>query len=64
LRKITGKSSLVDWADKTIGDKHIGKRKLETITKKGKGKKPKRVLGSDESTPSPGRSPPYQELNG
>jgi hypothetical protein len=25
LRRITGKSSLVDWANKTIGDTHIGK---------------------------------------
>jgi hypothetical protein len=25
LRRITGKSSLVDWADETIGDTHIGK---------------------------------------
>jgi hypothetical protein len=31
--------------------------------KKGRGKKQKRVLGSDEYTPSPGCSPPYQELN-
>jgi hypothetical protein len=27
LQKITGKSSLVEWIDKTVGDTHIGKRK-------------------------------------
>jgi hypothetical protein len=38
LRRITGKSSLINWADEA-GDTHIGKQKLKTITKKGKGKK-------------------------
>jgi hypothetical protein len=34
---------------------HIGKCKQKTMTKKDKGKKKqKRVLGSDEETPSPG----------
>jgi hypothetical protein len=39
LQRITGKSSLVDWADEIVGDTHIGKRKQMTMTKKGKGKK-------------------------
>jgi hypothetical protein len=29
LHRITDKSSLVDWADETIGDTHIGKRKKD-----------------------------------
>jgi hypothetical protein len=41
LQKITGKSSLVEWVDETIGDTHIGKRKQNTMKKKGKGKKNK-----------------------
>jgi hypothetical protein len=36
---ITGKASLIDWADETVGGTHIGKRKQKTKTKKGKGKK-------------------------
>jgi hypothetical protein len=63
LQRITGKASLFDWADETVGDTHIGKRKQKTITKKGKGKKKKRVLGSDDETPSPEGSPKYQESN-
>jgi hypothetical protein len=63
LRRITDKSSLVDWGDETIGDTHIGKRKLKTISKKGKAKKSKRVLESDEEIPSSGQSPKYQESN-
>jgi hypothetical protein len=39
LQRITSKSSLVDWADETVGDTHIGKRKQKTMTKKGKDKK-------------------------
>jgi hypothetical protein len=54
LQRITSKSSLVDWADETVGDTHIGKHKQKTMTKKGKGKKPKRVIGSDEENPNPG----------
>jgi hypothetical protein len=27
LQRVTGKSSLVDWADSTVGDTHIVKRK-------------------------------------
>jgi hypothetical protein len=42
---------------------HIGKRKQKTIKKKGKGKKQKRVLASDEETPSSKESPKYQESN-
>jgi hypothetical protein len=33
------------------------------MTKKGKGKKQKRVFGSDEETPSLKGSPKYQESN-
>jgi hypothetical protein len=58
LRRITGKASLVDWADETVSNTHIGKQKQKT-----KGKKLKRVFGSDEETPSPGQSPKYQESN-
>jgi hypothetical protein len=47
-----------------VGDTHIGKRKYKIVRKKGKGKKkPKRVLGNDDETPSPGQSPKYQESN-
>jgi hypothetical protein len=42
LLRITGKASLVDCADETVGDTHIGKHKQKTMTKKGKGKKNKR----------------------
>jgi hypothetical protein len=63
LQIITGKSSLVDWADETVGDTHIGKRKHKTVRKNGKGKKPKRVLGSDDETSSLRQSPKYQEFN-
>jgi hypothetical protein len=63
LQRITAKASLVDWADETVGDTHIGKCKQKTITKKTKGKKQKRVLRSDEETPSPEGSPKYQEFN-
>jgi hypothetical protein len=42
LQRITGKSSLFDWADETVGDTHIGKHKQKTMTKKGKGKKKRR----------------------
>jgi hypothetical protein len=38
LWRITGKPSIVDWADETVGDTHIGKQKQKTIIKKGKGK--------------------------
>jgi hypothetical protein len=41
LQRITGKASLVEWADETVGDTHIGKRKQKTMTKKAKGKKNK-----------------------
>jgi hypothetical protein len=39
LQKITDKVSFVEWANETIGDTHIGKRKQKTMKKKGKGKK-------------------------
>jgi hypothetical protein len=41
LQKITGKASLVEWADEIIGDTHIGKRKQKTMKKKGQKKKNK-----------------------
>jgi hypothetical protein len=41
LQRITDKSSLVDWADETVGDTHIVKRTQKTMIKKGKGKKTK-----------------------
>jgi hypothetical protein len=41
LQRITNKSSLVDWADETVGDTHIVKRTQKTMIKKGKGKKTK-----------------------
>jgi hypothetical protein len=63
LRKIIDKPSIVDWADETVGDTHIDKQKLKTITKNDKGKKPKRVIRSDESTSSPGHNQEYQESN-
>lgn len=68
LQRITGSSSLAEWADQHVGDTHIGKRKQRTVTKKSAGKKQKRViqeqpLRSDDSTPSDDgrRSPSYQE---
>jgi hypothetical protein len=42
LQRITGTPSLADWADKNVGDTHIGKRKQKTMTKKSKEKKNKR----------------------
>jgi hypothetical protein len=63
LQRITGKSSLFDWADETVGDTHIGKHKQKTMTKKGKGKKKKRVLESDKETPGSLQIPKYQESN-
>jgi hypothetical protein len=63
LQRITGKASLADWADETIDDTHIGKRKQKTMTKKGKVKKQNRVLGSDEETSSLEGIPKYQESN-
>jgi hypothetical protein len=59
LQRITCKASLLDWTDEIVGDTHIGKRKQKTMTKKGKRKKWKRVLGSDEETPRLGQSPKY-----
>jgi hypothetical protein len=44
LQRITGKSSLVDWADETVGDTHIGKHKQKTMRKKGKGKNRRECL--------------------
>jgi hypothetical protein len=38
LQKIIGKASLVEWADETIGDTHIGKRKQNTIKRRAKEK--------------------------
>jgi hypothetical protein len=46
-----------------MGDTHIGTHKHKIITKKAKSKKTKRVLGSDDETPSPGQSLKYQESN-
>jgi hypothetical protein len=63
LQKITEKASLIKWADETVGDIHIGKRKQKTIKKKDKEKKQNRVLASDEETPSPEGSPKYQKSN-
>jgi hypothetical protein len=36
LQRITDKSSLVDWANETVGDTHIGKHKQKTMSKKSK----------------------------
>jgi hypothetical protein len=33
LQKIIGKTSLVEWADETVGNTHIGKRKQKTMKK-------------------------------
>jgi hypothetical protein len=44
LQKITGTSSLVDWADQNIGDTHMGKQKHKTMTMKGKGKNKRECL--------------------
>jgi hypothetical protein len=41
LQKIISKASLVEWANETVGDTHIGKQKQKTMKKKGKGKKTK-----------------------
>ena len=70
LQRITGTSSLGDWADENVGDTHIGKRKTLSVTKKQKGKKKvksvqERPVGSDEdTTDGEGRRiPTYQESN-
>jgi hypothetical protein len=39
LHRITHKTSIVGWADETVGSTHIGKRKQNTMSRKGKGKK-------------------------
>ena len=39
LQRITGTSSLGDWADENVGDTHIGQRKTRSMRKKQKGKK-------------------------
>jgi hypothetical protein len=64
LKKITGKASLIEWADETVGDTHIGKRKQKTMKKNGKGKKQNIVLASDEETPSPEGSSTTDSDNG
>jgi hypothetical protein len=35
---LTGKASLAEWADETIGDTHIDKQKQKTMIKNAKGK--------------------------
>jgi hypothetical protein len=62
LQKITDKASLIKWADETVSDIHIGKRKQKTIKRRTKKKKQNRVLASQE-TPSPEGSPKYQKSN-
>jgi hypothetical protein len=65
LRQIISASSIVDWAEKNVGDTHIEKRKLKVGPRKYKGQKVKTtdeaVLQNDESTPSldEGQSPSY-----
>jgi hypothetical protein len=69
LRQITGASSIVDWAEKNLGNTHIGKRKLKTGLRNDKEKKAKTMneamLWSDESALSPDERHclPYQESN-
>jgi hypothetical protein len=36
---------------------------IRSLERRAKAKKPKRVLGNDDETPSPGQSPKYQESN-
>jgi hypothetical protein len=36
LRHITGASSIVDWAEKNVGDTYIGTRKLKARPRKDK----------------------------
>ncbi|TVU12808.1 hypothetical protein EJB05_46468, partial [Eragrostis curvula] len=62
LEGINIAESIVSWAEDTVGDTHIGKRKHQTTTKR-KGKKQKRVdasvVASDASTDEDGnKSPP------
>ncbi|TVU34001.1 hypothetical protein EJB05_15822, partial [Eragrostis curvula] len=65
LQRITGTSSLAEWADTNVGETHIGKRKHQAVTAKEKGKKKQKQVRSDESTASEDarRSPTYQESN-
>jgi hypothetical protein len=44
LQKITDTSSLVDWADKNVGDTHVGKQKQNIMIKKDKGKNKREYL--------------------
>uniref|UniRef100_A0A0A9DYF6 Uncharacterized protein n=1 Tax=Arundo donax TaxID=35708 RepID=A0A0A9DYF6_ARUDO len=67
-QRITGTSSLAEWAGEHVGDTHIGKRKVQTLPRKQKAKKQnkkakKRSVGSDKSTESDHErcSPSYQE---
>ncbi|TVU01095.1 hypothetical protein EJB05_53453, partial [Eragrostis curvula] len=69
LEGITVGESIVAWAEDTVGDTHIGKRKHQTTTTKRKGKKQKRVdasvVASDASTDEDGnKSPPSEGDDG
>ncbi|CAN6355924.1 unnamed protein product [Urochloa humidicola] len=70
LRDATGADCISDWARKTVGDSHLGKRKERKAPKGGdvkrqKGKKvvSEKFVGSDDETEDGDghRSPPYQE---
>ena len=67
LQRETGSQNLQQWARKTIGDTHIGKRKASTMrppkrSKRTKGKgKSQTVVDSDASTEDDNASPIYQE---
>ncbi|GJN08015.1 hypothetical protein PR202_ga25899 [Eleusine coracana subsp. coracana] len=66
LQRITGTTSLAKWADKHVGDTHIGKRKMLSMRRKEKGKKQKKTtkvksVRSNDSTNSDNDSPTYQE---
>ena len=68
LRCETGASNLSEWAERTIGDTHVGKRKTSTMQPPRRGKKTKgkgkEIVASDDSTDADaGKSPLYQTSN-
>jgi len=61
LQRETGSQNLSQWAQKTIGDSHMGKRKRSTMRPRTRSKRTKVVVTSDATTEDENDSPTYQE---
>jgi uncharacterized membrane protein YgcG len=65
LRDATGDECISDWARRTVGNTHLGKRKLQKGPQKDDSKRQRKAIpvSSDTSTDDGDgqRSPPYQE---